>query len=354
MRILLFGPIAPPLTGQSKAFGLVCDSIVDKKIVNTTKFNSKFVSTLYTIFQTFILFLIYRFDKVYFTCSRSKLGGIRDIILLLLARIFRVPVVNHLHGFDFYNYSKSLCGIHKQIFYYAYDWVDTSIILHDDMVSEFRDFANMSLETVTNCYDYTLEKSVSIQSGDKLNLLYLSNLMESKGVFVLLEALLQLDSYKDKLRIRIAGDFIDDYISPAHEVKDRFTNKYNQLINLGFDIEYIGIVKGDKKIKILEESDVFVLPTFHKTEAFPISIIEAMRMGNVIITTNHNLLPTIVSNDNGVLVEPGSVDSLANGIKDMYVNKDELDKIKKNNIEEAIQKYSSERYITEVQRIIYK
>lgn len=353
-KILLFGPLPPPITGQSKAFHLVCESIKDKHIINTTRFSSKIISTLCTIIQTLYFICTKNISKVYFTCSRSKLGGFRDILLLLLSRIRKIRVINHLHGFDFYHYSQTLNPFYRYIFNYAYEWVDTSIVLHDSMVKEFRDFKKMRIETVVNSYDRLLEihDEIDVKVANKINILFLSNIMQSKGIFIFLEALKLLHKETNDFTVNIAGGFIDDYLMSSVDAKRNFYNEIGKLKQNGVDVNYLGTVYGEDKTKVLVDSDIFVLPTFHKTEAFPISIIEAMRTGCAIITTNHNIIPDIVSSHNGILAEPNSVNSLAECLKELLLNKKKIESFKKQNIMEAKIKYSPERYITEVIDII--
>lgn len=54
--------------------------------------------------------------------------------------------------------------------------------------------------------------------------------------------------------------------------------------------------------KHLAQADIFVL--LSENEGLPISIIEAMRAGLAIISTNVSGIPELVSNDNGLLIRP--------------------------------------------------
>ena len=108
------------------------------------------------------------------------------------------------------------------------------------------------------------------------------------------------------------------------------------------------------KIKLLQKSDIFVLPTYYKSEAFPISIIEAMASENAIVTTKYKYLPEVVSTKNGILVEPKSTDSLKKGIKILLEDKNKLRKIQKNNRIEALNKYSFEKYIKNLNKVVFQ
>ena len=79
----------------------------------------------------------------------------------------------------------------------------------------------------------------------------------------------------------------------------------NQLIidnNLYEQVSLIGAVPNKDVYKYLAASDIFVL--LSENEGLPISIIEAMRAGLAIISTNVSGIPELVSNNNGLLIAP--------------------------------------------------
>lgn len=63
---------------------------------------------------------------------------------------------------------------------------------------------------------------------------------------------------------------------------------------------FTGAIPNTEVYKYLAASDVFVL--LSENEGLPISIIEAMRAGLAVISTNVSGIPELVSNDNGVLI----------------------------------------------------
>jgi len=53
-------------------------------------------------------------------------------------------------------------------------------------------------------------------------------------------------------------------------------------------------VTGDEKLMELEEADIFILPTTYRNEAQPVSIIEALAYGCVVISTDHRAIPEML------------------------------------------------------------
>ena len=147
--ILLVGPCLPPIHGQSLAFTRFVESIDEKsKTIIDTNFRGqsrigKIVNTCKIIFSIFGKTLFGRYNIIYFTCSRSLLGSIKDVVLINFSRSCNAKLVNHLHGSDFYDFIHNCPGWYRRILLYSYNKVDVSIVLLDSMKSQFKDFKKM-------------------------------------------------------------------------------------------------------------------------------------------------------------------------------------------------------------------
>lgn len=353
-KILFAGPLLPPTHGQSLAFTRFYESVENgRKLLINTNFEhlgmtGKVIGNIKVIFLTFLKIIFFKIDKVYFTCSRSFLGSFKDVILINLAALKKIKIYNHLHGSDFYEYFHSVPLWYQKILYNSYNKVDTSIVLLDSMKEQFKDFPDMNLEIVPNFYDKELDVVFEKKDLKTINLLYLSNIIKSKGIFELLESFEVLSRKYDNIYLSIGGDFLSDEYMNKDDIKHKFLEK----VKNNRKINYIGKVYGEEKIELLKKSDIFVLPSYYKSEAFPISIVEAMRCGNAIVSTNYKYLPEIVDENNGILVEPKSPESLYKGIEYLLKNKTLLKNIQTRNKIEAEEKYSLNRYTEQLHKII--
>lgn len=351
--ILLVGPLLPPITGQSLAFTRLYESFNSKEInlINTnlekqTNIKKSF-NTLFIILKIFFNLIFKNYDAVYFTCTRSLSGSLKDIVLIQLASLRKIKIINHLHGSDFYDFLRTSPNIYKKFLFNSYNKVNTSIVLLDSMKNQFKDFPNMHIEVIPNFYDNNLNVDIKEKKTEEINILYLSNIIKSKGIFELIEAFKNINKTYN-IKLNIAGTFVSDENMNQNEVK----NKFYESIKNEKNINYVGLVYGNDKIELLKKSDIFVLPSYYKSEAFPISIIEAMRCGNVIITTNYKYLPDVISEKNGFLVTPKSVNELTRTIEKLILNKELLKQLQQTNINEAKEKYSLEKYISNIKRVI--
>lgn len=355
-KVLFFGPYPEPYTGQSISFKQVFEKFDSKKVLfNTTKYgNNKVLNSLYCLIYLPVVFLFCKFDRIYFTCTRSKLGFIKDLELLILARLFKIKVVNHLHGADlnnFYHNSNFL----KSIIKWSYGNIDTNIILLPSMKDQFYEFESSKIEVVYNSYSSDFKKYTIDFSLKKRQIVFLSNLIYSKGIFVFLESIEVLLKTDKNLIVKIAGLPMSDEFMNSKKVEKEFNEISKKLGKLYPErFFYLGMVKGEKKEELFKESSIFILPTFYKTEAFPLTIIEAMYFGNAIITTNHNYLPDVVMPNNGFLIEKKSSKEIIEKVNYLFENIEELRKIQEFNKKESIMKYNPESFNTKIVQIIKK
>lgn len=352
-KILLFGPLPPIYTGQSISFSYVVRILENEnvKLINTQKYSSKLLSFIYCQIKTFQVFFSTSIDTLYLTNSRTIFGFFREFLVLLISKLLGIRVIIHLHGNDFkafYNKNFFL----KPVIKFLYQNISTSIVLLEGMKKEFEQFQKMETSVVSNCYDPIYENEY-IDYNSKRGVLYLSNLMYTKGIIVFMSSLEKVLSETNS-NVIIAGEFIGDYLMSKQEIKKLFYSKLNSL-NKKFSnrVKYIGVIKGNEKMSVLKNSSLFCLPTFYKTEAFPLSILEAMAMGNAIVSTKHNFIPEFLTNKNGKLVEPNNELELANALISLIKDKDLL-KIQKHNFNYSRQNYSFQNFEKNIKQVLLK
>ncbi len=110
------------------------------------------------------------------------------------------------------------------------------------------------------------------------HILYLARLEPEKGIMTLLEAFRELSARHPGLRLNIAGSG-----SLEREVSSYIAREGLQ------NITYHGLVRGQEKAALFKESQIYVLPTTHG-EGLPISVLEAMAAGMVVVTSSAGAL----------------------------------------------------------------
>ncbi len=359
----MVGSLPPPYNGQSAAFLPVVVAFLPGEIflLNITKYRSGIGNTLWTMLGTLFYFVFCRFETVYFTSSRSRLGFVKDIPLLVLGRWGKKRMVNHLHGANFKSFYDN-SGLLKPLISYCYQKVDTSVVLFDGMRNEFSDFPAMKIRVIGNSYEklFDMQDDTLMQQQFRVSpnipgVIYLSGLMKSKGILEFLDACTLVLQHRRDVTFTIAGLPCSDNFMGKKAIAKLFFEKYGSLKKQFPDhIQYLGEITGRAKVEMLYGSDIFVLPTWHPSEAFPISILEAMRAGNAIVTTKHNFLPSLVKPENGILVNTHSKDEIAEAIETLLREPVRLQNIQQHNRAFARKAYTQENYIKEVKSVILK
>lgn len=292
MIVLTVGPNKTPITGQSKCYNYFLENTKHQLLNVFCNGNSK----LY-IFKYIFLIFYHRFfsnyDAIYFTSSRSKLGFIRDLILVALNYNRRnCLIVNHLHGADFENLYDKSSFLLKKLIDFVYIRVDVSIVLTEGMKEQYSRYKHMKLQVVSNYYD---DNDIGVirefKVNEPLEILFLSNLIPSKGYQELINTVNKINSmYDDNCVLHLAG--------AAFDAKSKKLLK----ADLGSHIKYHGVVSGEKKVELLSRAHILALPTYYPTEAQPLCLIEGMASGCYLITTNHNYIPEFVDRGNGSIL----------------------------------------------------
>lgn len=152
--------------------------------------------------------------------------------------------------------------------------------------------------------------------NNNIQVLFLSNLVLSKGPFEFLKAANIVIKKNTNVRFVLAG--ADS--SPI------FTKRLRSYIaNNGLD-EYVtmpGRVHGEEKEKLFATSDIFVFPSYFKREVFGTVNVEAMSWGLPVISSNEGAIPEIVQDGiTGFIVNPKSPKEIADRILTLVNNPD--------------------------------
>lgn len=331
-------------------------------VINITRFKTPLPNTLWTIWATLWAFLLHRFHTVYFTPSRSRMGFVKDLPLLVLGRWTGKRMIAHLHGANFRSFYET-GGILKPLIRYGYRTIDTGIVLLEEMRDEFIHFPNVKVRVVPNCYDQSFDlnlhsESTPIDSAQGAGthpeqILYLSALMHSKGILEFLDAIPLVLDKRPAANFVIAGALWADASMGLKEITHRVVKRLDAL-NEQFPgrVRYPGLVTGKEKIGLLRDSAIFVMPGWHPSEALPVSVIEAMCTGTAIVATRHNFIPAIIGPQNGILVEPHAARAIADAVISLLEDPERLKTIQEQNVDYAIAHFSPVRYCETITQII--
>lgn len=289
-----------------------------------------------------------RYDLCYLAITCHDMGFLKDAPFVLLCKLFRRRVLIHQHN-------KGMSGCVER---WPYRWLlplvyrNTRVMLlswhlYDDIAAVVKReqvvvCANGIPEVTMNDYRLpitdeqkvagSMEKqrltinddenedenengAAELQANSQkptAKILFLSNLIPSKGVYVLLDACRVL---KER-----GLQFVCDFVGGETKEIDRATFeaavKERDLEGI---VCYHGPKYGEEKEEYWRRADVFVQPTFD--DCFPLTLVEAMQHRLPIVSTDVGAIPDMIKEEvNGFICPQRDVDSLVTALEKLITD----------------------------------
>ena len=302
-----------------------------------------------------------RVQSVYILIASSRFGFLRDALMIWSSRLFRRHLVLHLHGGGYRYFVETQPAWFQRLIATTLAQADAIIVLGERLRDQFAFVPGIErkIRVVPNGLPLDLQPkntiSKSLPKTGPFRLLYLSNLIESKGYLNLLAAC-RLLHHERKILIHcdFCGDFIQtsvDSSGSAQEAKANFF-KLIKAWNLTDVVTYHGVVTGHKKEQLLEQAHTLVLPTTYPWEGQPLSIIEALAFSTPVIATPHRGIPEQVSDRyNGFLVE-ANPEQIADAVEEMWQNPTLYQSLSQNAQRHFKENFTQERHLERLIPII--
>ncbi|MEE2954233.1 MAG: glycosyltransferase family 4 protein [Bacteroidota bacterium] len=245
---------------------------------------------------------------VHLHCAK-KGSFYRKYIFLKIAVFFNKKVVFHIHSGQFYSFYLDSNSFVKKRIEQVLIKSDAVVVLTNYWKDYFYSkFIINNLVVVNNLVPFQEKKEKNI--NPKLQLLFLGDIGKRKGIFDLLDS---IEKYKDEFSGQIKL-----FVAGIGE-RNKIINKIKEY-ELEDDITYLGWISGLEKQKVIEKSDIIVLPSY--AEGLPMALLEAMSFSMPVISSNIiGILDILENNKNGKVIIPGDIDSIACAINYYIDNK---------------------------------
>lgn len=315
-KICFIAQFPPPIHGLSKAVETLYNSELNTTMNPEGEFEFERVDITNNknIIKNLLKISHSKADLFYFTISQTLGGNLRDLIIFKLLELQHKKCLIHLHG-GYYRQlvDNDMSGWQRRANYKAIKKLAGTIVLSKSLKKIFAGMIDEAkIYTVSNCTDdeFVMDDKSFEKKQEQLpirnvkHVLFLSNLIRTKGYSAVLELAKEekarCDSGADK---RYHFDFCGKFFT---EEEKNYFSSYVKTNALEQYVSYHGVVMGDEKRKFLATADFFALPTRYPNEGQPISIIEAMANGLVVITTDHAGIPDLVKDaENGIVQKEG-------------------------------------------------
>ena len=331
-KVLFILHFPPPVHGAAMMGQLIRDSAVINDVIEADYINLSISKNLNEIekygikkffrllrLQTNVLgaLLKKKYDLCYITLTVSGPSFYKDFLIVLLLKLFRRKIIYHFHNKGVEEGSR--LAINRAL--YRFTFRNTkSILLSKHLYSDIRRYVDE--KDVYYCPNgiplntYENNKKTAHKANGVCKLLFFSNMMMQKGVYVLLDAC-KLLKYKD---IKFECHFVGAW-SDISEKEFRSEVEKNGLQQHVFAH---GGKYGAEKGQFFHDSDIFIFPTYYHNETFGLVNLEAMQFSLPVISTTEGGISEVVSDGNtGFLVPQRNVTALARKIETL-VNDAEL------------------------------
>lgn len=252
------------------------------------KGNNIFIKVILTIFDLFKFLwtaIKYRKEIFFINTSMNENAFKRDALFLNLLKILDIHPNVFIHGFK--------ASFFQQLSYNQLKVLENSqniFVLsqeHKDLICRKINFKNIYIETTVADEKFATfpfpEKKIE---PTKLNILFLGRLENRKGIWQLLEAFESLDAEKLNISLEIVG----------HGTEEMAIKEWLRVKQLS-NIKFSGKLMGEDKVKAYNRNQLFILPSDIEGEGLPITVIEAMFAGLVVLSTKAGGVVDFFQND---------------------------------------------------------
>lgn len=327
-RILMIAPLPPPVHGSSMMTQYIKESEFINELIHMDWINlstsrrmdeigkksfMKFWRFILAYIKTLWSLLTHRYEACYIALTCHGNGFLKDAPFALLCKLFGCKLIIHQHNKGMSDDLKS----HWRVKLLKAVYKNSSVILlswklYPDIKAIVR---REQIKICPNGIPDNSSLSVpKISTNPISNILFLSNLIPSKGVYILLDALKILKDKGYQFICNFVGgestEISADIFTQA--VSDRDLNKY---------VKYLGKKYGTEKNEIFANNDIFVFPTFYNNECFPLVLLEAMQAGLPCISTDEGAIPDLLDNT-GIIVKTRNSEQVADAIEKLINDKE--------------------------------
>lgn len=244
-----------------------------------------------------------KYDLCYVTITSNGAAFYKDFAVVTILKIFRKKILLHFHNKGVEKGTKA-----NKINYYLYKFVlggkkTRIVLLSPNLYSDIKQYVDQKrvyycANGINPCNGTLSEKKVT----SPVRILFLSNMMVAKGVFVLLEACSQLKNKNISFECHFVGDWLDI-------TESSFLEKVKEL-NLSDYVFAHGKKYDQEKNVYYQQTDIFVFPTLN--EAFGLVLLEAMQYELPVVASDEGGIPDIVvDSKTGYIVPKNDPNELA-------------------------------------------
>lgn len=287
-----------------------------KKCINThyirkpqIRFCGKILPEIY-YFIILMILLPFLLMKIKPDVIHVQYGNIFDPFYAFIAHLLGFKTIITMHVSSTWKHYK--IGILRKIIIFLLKNMDRIVCISNGQIQMLREL-NINISKVIHIplaidnifFDYPKQ----IRNNKVISILYLGRICREKGILDLLEVYRNLRLKTKNIKLILVGPIDSNFRSILKEITNNNTIEGLKILDPVYD--------DIEKIKLYDKASIFVHPSY--TDTMPISIIEALSRGCIVIATNIASIPELIESV-GVLVEPGDIKNLQEAIANLVLN----------------------------------
>jgi glycosyltransferase involved in cell wall biosynthesis len=318
----------------------ISSSLNDIGATNSSKF-FRYINLLWAMSKQLIF---NRPDLSYLTIYSWGPGFYKDSLVALMVKLFRVKTVYHFHNKGLADHR---IGYLENLLYNLVFRNADIILISDRLYNDFRKYVPENrVHYCTNGIPEYKNPAIGDRhhfSSPYCSLLFHSNLFESKGTFILLEACKILKDRNLKFHCTFSG-------AEGDITRAQFLSKVNEL-DLVDSISYEGMKLNSEKDRVFSEADIFIHPS--SFDCLPLVILEAMQYSLPVVSTHEGAIPDAVEDGiTGFLAEKKDPVALAEKLELLIKDPDLRKKMGTAGREKYEKEFTLERFENRLSEII--
>jgi glycosyltransferase involved in cell wall biosynthesis len=351
----------PPVHGSAVIGGYIKDS----RLINES-FNCRFINLgtsasvedighnsigkllryLSLVWQVKKQLLLFRPELCYITPTARGAGFYKDALVIAIVKLFGVRTVYHFHN-------KGISDMQDRFFdnlLYRFVFRKSHVILlSKHLYSDINKYIPQDrVYYCANGIPDLKEKRQNLKDksiGAVPEILFLSHLIKSKGVLVLIDA---CDILKER-----GVDFHCTLAGGNAELTQEDVEKVIEDKGLTSDVSVVGQIHGDDKAELMITSDIFVHPTYN--DCMPLVLLEAMQYSLPIVSTFEGAIPDIVEDGaTGILVPQKDASVLAEKLEKLINDPDLRIKMRREGRLKYEREFTLESFEVRMKKILKK
>ena len=307
-RLIVVGPVPPPIHGVTVSTSLVLENPVLREHFDVEHFDTsdhrsgrnvgtwEWKNVWLGLFAVARLARSLRGDRgiVYLPLSQSPPGFLRDSLFIHAAHAFGWRVAGHLRGSDFRSFYTSSPSLWRRWMRLTLRRIDSVGVMGSSLCWVFHGL--VPPDRITVVANGTPEPARAGVMRDPEHVLFLSNLRQRKGVVQAVDAALLVLARRPTARFTFAGEWESEELE--RELRARVAPSRASIV-------FSPPVQGAEKDKLLASSSVLLFPPA-EPEGHPRVVLEALAAGVPVVTTDRGAIrETVVDGESGyVLADP--------------------------------------------------